>query len=653
MTRVQPTPEPPNLLFRGLPLIVGWLAATGLCVANEWPAIQAALRSSAGGLAWFALWNPETSLPLLVLMVLPWMAAAAILNAPRGTRRKLAERPSASVCRPHGSRMTTGALCLLSFSASLSIGMRPVELVVGNGTSLTSVTVRRMDLPPAYHDEFSYLLQSQTFLSGRISWPGMKVEPELFHQMHVLNEPRTASRYFPWTGIWMAPFLAAGLPVAGHWLAGALACGFFHRCLLKVLPAYWAAWGGVLIAISPALAVFSGLLLAHHPVLLALSVFLWAFLRLMDRPSLSHALTAGTGLTLAMLGRPMTAAGFALPWGLWILVQCVRQWRIGPASNPAHSAPSQLPLKRIVAGLSIPIITGFLLLGVMNQQITGNWRKSAYQLYTERFTPRHQYGFHNVDRARGMVSSGVLKSYDDWAVNLTPKVAVQNVYQRLQASFIWALGLPVLLFLLCAGAGEFRPRRGFDARPFLLAMSVVTLHLVHVPYWYDGILHFHYVFESVPILLMLAAIGLMSVGQFFETLRMRRLVRLWLTALLLSALLPAWIDTSSVWGPSRISLAVSEQNFSRVRFAQFRGLTESDQVRHPCLVLVDERHADPQLSYIVNPPDLTGGVLTCRHPHEPRIIDHLRSAFPERTLYVFDPETFRLTQLIRANSSGW
>ena len=59
--------------------------------------------------------------------------------------------------------------------------------------------------------------------------------------------------------------------------------------------------------------------------MMALAVFLWAFLRFMDHYRVSDAVVAGVALSLAMLGRPMTAAGFALPFGIWLLVAMIRQ----------------------------------------------------------------------------------------------------------------------------------------------------------------------------------------------------------------------------------------------------------------------------------------------------------------------------------------
>ncbi|MFM7867605.1 MAG: hypothetical protein ACKPHU_25615, partial [Planctomycetaceae bacterium] len=123
----------------------------------------------------------------------------------------------------------------------------------------------------------------------------------------------------------------------------------------------------------------------------------------------------------------------------------------------------------------------------MNQNITGNWRTSAYQYYTDTWTPRHRFGFNNA-RSSAPPSS-VLATYDAWATNLTPAAAALNVQQRLTASAQWTLGIPALLLLipaalpLCLSADE-RARR-----LRLLLAAVLSLHAVQIPYLYDGILH--------------------------------------------------------------------------------------------------------------------------------------------------------------------
>jgi hypothetical protein len=311
--------------------------------------------------------------------------------------------------------LVTLGLFLTSFLCSASIGFREIPVSNAMGQRESANSVRFASLPPAYHDEFSYLLQARTFLAGRFSWPPMTVRPDLFHQIHVLNEPTTASRYFPLTGAWLAPFVAYDVPWLGQWIAGALSCVFFFRSLLRLLPFRSAVLGGLLIAVSPGLAVFSNLLLAHHATMLALSVFLWAFLRLMTSRRALDALLAGVFLTLAMLGRPMTAAGFALPFGAWFLLQLARR-SSGKAQSPALIEAFGF---RHVLAMGGPIVVGFALLMIMNQSITGQWNRSAYQYYTDTWTPSHRFGFNNAETGQAAAGPKTLKAYDRWATNLT------------------------------------------------------------------------------------------------------------------------------------------------------------------------------------------------------------------------------------------
>ena len=631
-------------------VFIAWLTAFLICGNVELQRFTEAAGSPAGFLGWFANWNPDTTLSFLVLATLPFLVAArvwqksftVIRNRSRSLQPdddwSLASRTTPAL-RQRAAAAT--GLFLLSFACSASIGLRNVEL---NGAGRSNARVVSFyELPPAYHDEFSYLLQARTFLAGRIAWPAMTVRPDLFHQVHVLNEPKTASRYFPWTGVWMAPFVQIGYPYAGHWIAGALSCTFFFACLLRLVPFRWAAVGGLLIAVSPGLAVFSNLLLAHHPTMLALSVFLWSFLRLMDSAAVRDAAIAGIALTCAMLGRPMTAAGFALPFGVWLLIRMAQSLRL-----PAGSSKTIVFRGRLIPAIGLPLLAGLFVLAVMNREITGEWTRSAYQYYTDTWTPRHRFGFNNAEiGARESVARhthhDVLSAYDRWATNLTPQRSLQNVANRAIASCQWTLGIGALVLSLMAALSRCIPGRSSTTRMTLVLCSVISLHLVHIPYWFDGILHWHYVFETAPLLLILTTVGLKNIADCLKPLGSPRLIGGWLFAVVAASLLPNWVDADSFWGASRVSLAVSEQTFSRARFEQFRRLTNSSMVRRPCLIMVDESSADPQLSYIVNPPDLAADVLVCRLPDEPSEIGELQRAFADRTLYRFDPATFQLT----------
>src|SRR5262245_33401028 len=208
-----------------------------------------------------------------------------------------------------------------------------------------AVGARFADLPPAFHDEYSYLFQAETFLAGRVSYPS-HAAARLFDQMHVLNEGRFASRYFPGTGMWLAPFLAAGHPYAGHWLAGAI-CAVLMFLIGRELAGDAAGLlAGLLTALSPGMALFSNLLLSHQPTLVGLGLFLLGALHLLRSGSAGWGIVSGAGLAFAMLCRPMTAAGVAFPFGVYFLWWACRS----PSETGAERSTSDSEEPPMISG---------------------------------------------------------------------------------------------------------------------------------------------------------------------------------------------------------------------------------------------------------------------------------------------------------------
>ncbi|MCA9035800.1 MAG: glycosyltransferase family 39 protein [Planctomycetaceae bacterium] len=626
-----------------------WLLITLFCARWELLRLIDAAESEVGVFQWFVNWDPETTLPLIVLLLLPVFRVMKLRSTGSVTRRNNAQ-PSADSASDAMVAVSTPCVmsrtqCLagmaLVFVSSLTasgwIGFQPI----GVRQRFEERQVRFCNLPPAYHDEFSYQLQADTFIAGRLAWPPMTIHPELFHQFHVLNQPTTASRYFPWTGLWIAPFRMMGHSIFGHWLAGGIASVFFFLSLAQILPYRWALLGGLLIACSPGIAVFSNLLLAHHPTMMALAIFLWSFLRLFHTGRTRFAAVAGAALTLAMLGRPMTAAGFALPFGIWLGAKLFQ----GSGRRRFRSVTG------VVASFAVPLALGFLLLAVSNNATTGSWTTSPYQLYTDTWTPRHCYGFNNaVMDGKASTSSGIpsLQAYDNWAQNLTPTRAIQNVETRLLGSLQWSLSIvPLVLFIVIAALMQLVNLWSgrSDTRVLLLLGAVLSLHLVHVPYWYDGIMGWHYVFETAPLLLMICAIGVAESVDYLSAQMSPFRAGIWATSLIIVGWLPGWVNQEAGWGRAKVVQAVNQLAYSRKRLQQFQWQVESAEIRKPALILVDENGADPQLSYIINPPDFQSEALVCRLPETAEQLHDLRQKFPGRQCYRFDPETFTLARL--------
>ncbi|MBW3543869.1 MAG: glycosyltransferase family 39 protein, partial [Planctomycetes bacterium] len=458
--------------------------------------------------------------------------------------------------------------------------------------------------------------------------------PEFFDQMHVLNDDgRYASRYFPGTGAWLAPFVAAGNPYWGHWLAGGLAAFFVFWCGRELAGNGVGLIAGLLTAVAPGLAIFSNLLLAHHPTLVGLSVFLYSFLRMLRTRSAACAVAAGWGLAFAMLCRPMTAAGFGFPFGVGFMI-----WLRRPRA--AGGGGWQI---RLLAALTVPLVAGVVLLFFYNRSITGSGWTTPYAAYEATYTPRHGYGFSNVERGTPHVGPKARTAYDEWAENLTPELAVCNAGRRLIASWEWSLGIVPLAITAAAFpffAAAANRRGWFDARWWLVPAGILSLHLAHVPYWFTGILHWHYVFETAPLwALMFAGVSACLAGGWLQ--RGGLAVPVWwcgVAALAIAAnwLPRAWIDPLEVpqaGAASRVRAAVGDLAFSRLKYERFQREIDRHLGPEPAIVFIDPALEDAHIEYVVNEPHLSSRVLRGRLLPDAFERRDVPAAFPNRSLW--------------------
>src|SRR5690606_21719037 len=118
-----------------------------------------------------------------------------------------------------------------------------------------------------------------------------------------------------------------------------------------------------------------------------------------------NALAAGCGLAFAMTCRPMTAAGFALPFGVSFAIGWIRSLERSETFHLRDMARSTL-------AMGLPLLAGAALLLLQNRAITRDAFVTPYSQYTALYTPRHVYGFHNVERGEKQLGPKVVENYD-------------------------------------------------------------------------------------------------------------------------------------------------------------------------------------------------------------------------------------------------
>jgi len=239
------------------------------------------------------------------------------------------------------------------------------------GLGVLVLVVRAALLPiwpipkPSIYDEFSYLLQADTFSHGRLTNPAHLLW-RFFESPYIIQQPTYASRYppaqslamalgqilfgHPWFGVWLsAGLLAAALCWALQgWLPPAWALLGAFIGLDLCLFSYWmnSYWGGAVTAVGGALVI-------------------GAWVRIVRAKQWRYAWIFGIGAVIVILARPFEGLLLVVPAliALGIADRTARVW---------------LPI--IITGL-----LGASWLAYDNYRVTGHALRLPYREYYEQY----------------------------------------------------------------------------------------------------------------------------------------------------------------------------------------------------------------------------------------------------------------------------
>jgi hypothetical protein len=196
---------------------------------------------------------------------------------------------------------------------------------------VTAFLLRLATLPlcpiplPFVPDDFSFLLASDTFASGRLTnpTPAMWVH---FESIHVSMTPTYMSMYFPAQGLVMAGSkVLLGHPWYGLLLVSALMCAAICWMLQAWLPSNWALLGGLLAILH--LGLFSYWINTYHAAgsigALGGALVLGALPRFMRAVRVRDSLLMAVGVALVATTRPYEGLLLCMPvsvvLGHWLL----------------------------------------------------------------------------------------------------------------------------------------------------------------------------------------------------------------------------------------------------------------------------------------------------------------------------------------------
>lgn len=506
-------------------------------------------------------------------------------------------------------------------------------VAVGLGAmALRVVLLPILPIPEAgVHDEFSYLLMSDTFAHGRFTNPTHPMWVH-FETFHVIQKPTYASMYFPAQGL----FLAAGQvmfhhPFWGVWITAGLMCGAICWMLQGWLAPIWALLGGMLAVIR--LATFSywaNTYFGGNVAALGGALVLGAFPRIKRNQRTRDAVLMGIGLALLANSRPYEGLFFSLPIGLLLVLWF---WR-------KHRDNFKEGFFRLVFPLALVLsITAALMLYYF-WRVTGNPFRTPFSVNLATYDPVPYFPWESVKRWPIYRHEIMRHFYTGWLLDYYEfgrSHPMMAVLIKLASFWCFYLGplftMPLLMLAIVLPRG-FSLRDINSQTRILLVVAAVTLIGVMLPVFTNP----HY---AAPITAAVYAL-LLAVLQRIRHWRCHgkptglAIVR---SVPTLAVTLLVIISLGSILKIQRRSMPQTwcspyQQRWERpviqARLEQLLG-------RQLVLVRYSPDH-DPRSSWVANVADIEGSKIVWANDMGPKQNHELMNYFKDRKVWLVEPD---------------
>src|SRR6266404_4971361 len=304
---------------------------------------------------------------------------------------------------------------------------------------------------PAIHDEFSYLLMSDTFAHGRLANPTHPMWVH-FETFHVNQVPTYVSKYYPAQGI----FLAIGQVVFGHpfWgvlLSSALMCAAICWMLQAWMPPSWALLGGILAVVR--LGTFSYWANSYWggaAAALGGALVLGALPRIKEKLRVRDAAWMGIGLVLLFNSRPYESLFLTAPIAIALLVWLLK--------NDEHRI--QKKILRVILPLGIIVTVTIAAMALYFWKTTGQPFRPPYLVYERTYMSTPSFPWLPPKPMPSYTSSELQAFYGRSALdafNFAVQHPLSNIFLRIFFFWLFYLGpmltVPFLMLLLALPSG--------------------------------------------------------------------------------------------------------------------------------------------------------------------------------------------------------
>jgi hypothetical protein len=365
---------------------------------------------------------------------------------------------------------------------------------------LISLVARALLLPvlpipkPAIQDEFSYLLASDTFASGRLANPTPPFA-EHFETLQELVHPTYASKYPPLSALMMAlGQRITGEPWVGVWLSTGIMCATLCWALQGWLPPVWALVGSLIaLARIGIVSYWSEGYWGGTCAAIGGALIIGAVPRLIRRLRLSPALALAAGLAILANTRPYEGLVLALVCSAVLAFALFRrQVSIGPLCQV------------VILPMALVLIPVFAWMGYYNYRVTGHALEIPYLAHDKQYVVRSPLLWQTDPNTATLYSSVALKEF--WTVaSAGENQSARDHWLKAHVSDLitlghFFLGWPLVVCMIACARSLWRDPRA--RRALLLAAGF------YAGAAWDARLFPHYAAPATALVYILAACSL-------------------------------------------------------------------------------------------------------------------------------------------------
>jgi hypothetical protein len=340
--------------------------------------------------------------------------------------------------------MLTGALAAVESAFVRLAERRKLAILIAGLLPLLARALLLPILPvpkPAIQDEFSYLLASDTFASGRLANP-TPAFAEHFETPQELIRPAYASKYPPLSGLVMAAAQKlTGIPWVGVWLNMGLLCAVLCWALQGWLPAVWALAGSLIAVLHIGIVSYwtqsywGGTCAAIGGALL-----IGAAPRLLERPAVSSALAFAIGLAVLANTRPFEGLVFAVVCSGYLVFEWLRA-----------KTDLALVLGKVVLPMVLLLIPVAAFMGYYNLRVTGHALELPYVAHDHQYALVEPVMWETHQRPMPVYSNTFLRDF--WQADRDEKLKTHHEILETRAwdflmVVVFLLGLPLAACML-------------------------------------------------------------------------------------------------------------------------------------------------------------------------------------------------------------